>query len=75
MTTFRLTHPNPHSQGAPAIVKDLEVMQGKSLKLFFSELGINGLRNSCRLIRALDHAPLRTSYVPQPGDVILMRRG
>jgi hypothetical protein len=53
--------------------EDLEVVPGKSLKQYFSELGLNAVRLRCRMIRALDHTPLRTSYVPQADDVIIMR--
>lgn len=54
--------------------RDLPHRTGLSLKYYLQELSLASVRHSCRMIRKGDRLPLRTSYVPVPGDVILMTK-
>lgn len=71
---FRLVHPNSHVAGLALNQEDIDVVPGKTLQHYFRERHLIGTRLRCRVVRDVDKQPLRLSYIPQAGDVIVMRK-
>jgi hypothetical protein len=76
---FYIIHPpkiatrDPLMAGDPVLV-EVPVVRGKNLKRYFHDLRLNSLRTGCRMTLDPKNVPLRTSYVPGPGDVVRMER-
>jgi hypothetical protein len=71
--TFLIVHPH-QARGGPSQQKVVKVLPGgtTSLHVYFKQLNLNGVRSSCRVVLATTQQPLRVSYVPKPGDFIVM---